>query len=418
MDISRFTVVAQERSCLVETCPLLLSHRKAASNLNPRGKIISVFKRPVFYSVRGLRKLDHNLALGLLAKMAKPFRKKTDGSSGGRLVFILENIGDTIGATPVLNMLDENDWVVCTRYNSAVMEMLGLKNVIVVNRDPGVFDVMSLLFRLRRRSFTASVVLGHTKAGDFGVLVSRLLKTGVIVSGFDATVKGDIHVGEITGDDGKTDILTLAKVSIAAPVLKVSDIRKEIKLVCDTAVADFSDYVGIHIGGFGSVLYGVSRQYPGEYIAELIEMLLARGYGVVITGDNSDAKEFRKFLTSLGKNERFVNMAGRLNLNQLGCLLKALKCYVTPDNGTLHLAQAAGCRKIFAILGPSSPMLVRGENTEIIRVDLPCSPCLEFPGFPMRCVNPDSNECMKKLKPEIILKKVLAFMEQGSDISP
>jgi ADP-heptose:LPS heptosyltransferase len=373
-----------------------------------------ILKRPVFYFARGLRKLDNNLTIGLLRRIAKSSRGRHYDSPKGRIVFILENIGDTIGATPVLNRLTEDDWVVCTKYNRAVMEMLGLKNVIALHRDPGIFDLIRIFFRLRKKSFAASVVLDHTRAGDFGVLVSRLLKTGVIVSGFGTTVKGDIHTDKITADDGNTDILTLAKVSIAAPVVEVGDIRKEIKPACDTGLDDFRNYIGVHIGGFGSVLYGVSRQYPGEHTAELIEMLLARGYRIVITGDRSDARDFRKFSTFLGKNERFVNLAGRLNLNELGCLFKALKCYITPDNGTLHLAQAVGCKKIFAVLGSSSPALVRGRNTEIIRMDLPCSPCLEFLSFPSRCVNAQKNACLDTLRPGVILDRVVAYMGRGA----
>jgi hypothetical protein len=381
-----------------------------------KSKFEMILRRPFFYFSRGLRKLDHNLTLGLLGRIAKSSGGRRYDSSDRRLVLILENIGDTVRAVAVLNRLSEHDWVVCTRYNRAVMEMLGLKNIVVLNRDPGIIDFLKVMFRLRRIPFSAAIILDTTRAGDFGVLVSRLLKTGEIFSGFETGVKGDVHTTEILVDDSSVDILSLAKASIAKEIFFRGNERprKEIDLRCGDAFRNYSDSVGVHIGGFGSVLYGISRQYPGGHTAGLIEMLLARGYRVVITGDSSDARDFRKFSGFLEKNERFVNLAGRLNLNELACLFKALKCYITPDNGTLHLAQAAGCKKIFAIVGPTNPDLVRGSNTEIIRMDLPCSPCLDFIIFPSKCVNAEKNACISTLQPGAVLDRVVAYMEKGA----
>ncbi|MDA8239835.1 MAG: glycosyltransferase family 9 protein [Nitrospiraceae bacterium] len=296
--------------------------------------------------------------------------------------------------------------MVCTRYNHPIIDMFGFEHVIILNRNPGIFDLLRVLRRLGKKSFASSLVLDHTRSGDFGILASRLLDAKTIISGFGTTVEGDIHTRDIFVDDGETDILTLAKVSIASPIVEVPDIRKEIHITCDETYVDFGDYIGVHIGGFGSVVYPVSRQYPGKSTFALITKLLNEGYKVVITGDKADARDFERFSEILKGHEGFVNLAGRIDVKALGCLMRSLRGYVTPDNGTLHLAQAVGCKRIYAILGPTAPLLVRGRNTNIIRLDLPCSPCLEFIDFPSGCVNPEGQVCMSKLEAEIIFREI------------
>jgi ADP-heptose:LPS heptosyltransferase len=374
------------------------------------GKFVIIMRSPVFYFLRGLRKLDNKLTVGFLGRIRKSSRVRADGASEGRLVFILENIGDAISATPVLNRLAENDWVVCTKYNRAVIDLLGLKNVLVLNRDPGIFDFMKVLVKLRKKAFPDAIVLDSSRSGGFGVVASRFVRTGKIYSGFDARPQGDVHVTEVCVDDGETDILSLAKASVASDVFALQDKRleKKIDLDCSNEFERYRDFIGIHIGGLGSINYSVSRQYPEHHIFELVRMLLDRGSKVLITGDGSDAKRFKKYADRLAGERRFEDFSGKLDIARLACLLKSLSCFVTPDNGTLHLAQAVGCRKIFAVLGPSSPTLVRGNNTEIIRMDLPCSPCLEFLHFPPRCVSTENNACLSLLLPSIIVKRVLS----------
>jgi ADP-heptose:LPS heptosyltransferase len=360
---------------------------------------------------RAVRKLDNTLTILLLGKI-----RKSDGRKavvGDRLLlFILENLGDTIAATPVFNMISKESWVVCSRYNRPVIDMLDFKNMIVINRDPGFFDFLKVWHKLREKSFSSSIILDHTKSGDFGILASRFLKTGRIVSGFDKSVKGDIHITDWAADNENMDVLSLSKVSIARGVISIDekDLRKEIRLDCGTRFRNYRDFVGIHAGGLGSLLYPVSRQYPADHLIDLIKMLLRKGHKVVLTGDKNDMKSFGEHSKILEREKGFTDLSGKLDVSQLACLLKELRVYITPDNGTLHLAQAAGCRKIFAVLGPSNPTLVRGENTEIIRLDLACSPCIDFLKFPARCINEEEHVCLKRLVPEIIFEKLVSYL--------
>jgi Glycosyltransferase family 9 (heptosyltransferase) len=377
-------------------------------------KFFLILRNPIFYFNRGLRKLDHKLTVRLLGKIRRGYLERTCEASGVRVVFILENIGDTIRAVPVLGRLDENDWVVCTKYNRSIIEMLGMKNTITLNRDPGLVDFLKLLLKLKPVSFSASIVLDCSKSGSFGIVSSRFLKTGKIYSGFETGVEGDMHIAEILIDDKNTDILSLAKASIAQEIFFTGGERprKEINIQCHDAFKNYEDFIGIHIGGIGSVDYAVSRQYPDERILEITMTLLNKGYKVLFTGDVADRERFAKYAKMLRSEKGFADLSGKLDIKQLACLLKSLKCYITPDNGTLHLAQAVGCRKVLAIIGPTSPALVRGRNTEILRLDLACSPCIQFIKFPARCVNHENNACLNKMEPEIILDRLIPYLDE------
>lgn len=379
-----------------------------------RMKFILLLKRPIFYLSRLIRKLDNRVTLFFLKRFKQQFRKTDENTGKSRLFFVLENIGDTICATPVLNLISQDDWVVCTKYNRSIVDMLGLKNVLVLNRDPGIMDFLKTIYRLGKISFSDAVVLDYTRAGDFGVLTAKFLKTGRIYSGFDTRVSGDVHASKLMTDNEELDIFSVAKATIAEEVFfkKNKELKKEIKINCGNEFEIYGDFFGIHIGGFGSVSYPVSRQYPEDYTFKLVRMLLNKGFKIVLTGDESDRKRFRKFSIMLENENGFMDFSGKLGIRQLACLLKELKCYITPDNGTLHLAQAVGCRKIFALLGPTDPDVVRGKNTEIIRLGLSCSPCHKFLNFPERCINPDNNACLNNMNPEIIINRLISYLEK------
>lgn len=369
--------------------------------------LIQVAKKPLLYSLRVIRKIDNAVTINLLRFIHKyGTRKICDSHKNNSIVFILENIGDTIGTLPVLNYFKNTDAiVVCSKYNRDILELSGIKNTVVLNRDPGLFDALKLLLSLKNYSFKYSFVLDYTKIGYFGVLISRLLKVEQIVAGFN-NAPADIYTDKIVYNAPNVDVLTLAKASIVSPVIRLDKIEKKIGIENTGEFKHFQGYIGFHIGGFGSIMYPVSRQYPFAYSYETIKELLLKGHRVVVTGDKRDKGDFRNFSDKLSCYPWFKDLAGKLTLKELACLLQEIALYVTSDNGTLHLAQAVGCRKIYALLGPSSPELVRGYNTEIIRLDLPCSPCLTFLKFPKRCGNSYNHQCLKDLKPSIVLEKM------------
>ncbi|MBF0377086.1 MAG: lipopolysaccharide heptosyltransferase II [Desulfamplus sp.] len=102
-----------------------------------------------------------------------------------------------------------------------------------------------------------------------------------------------------------------------------------------------------------------------------------------------------------------VNLAGKTTLRQAFALIEKCDLFITNDSGLMHAAAALGTKQI-AIIGstdhiataPSSP------NSVMIRVPVPCSPCLKV-HCPKDKGDIDHHVCMNKITVDIVMKKVL-----------
>lgn len=98
------------------------------------------------------------------------------------------------------------------------------------------------------------------------------------------------------------------------------------------------------------------KQWPPAYFAQLVQELLARGWQVVLTGtasptDQSQIAEVR----GVGRAPALLDVSGRLDLNQLACLLGCAALYVGPDTSVTHLAAACGT-PVVTVFGPTNPI--------------------------------------------------------------
>jgi ADP-heptose:LPS heptosyltransferase len=112
-------------------------------------------------------------------------------------------------------------------------------------------------------------------------------------------------------------------------------------------------YVIIHPGMGGSAL-----NWPQSHYIELIQILLKKGYLVVITGTDSDMRWLTEIAT-FSQNERNVCwLVGKLNGIELIAVLGSAKAVVAPSTGVAHLAAASGVKT----LGLYSPIKVQAST--------------------------------------------------------
>ncbi len=99
-----------------------------------------------------------------------------------------------------------------------------------------------------------------------------------------------------------------------------------------------SRYVCLHLGAWSPV-----ARWPAASFVELARLLRERhGAEIVLIGhDPADAShiEFR----ALAAGFPYLETAGKLNLAELGWLLRGAACLVTRTTGPSHLAAAVGC---------------------------------------------------------------------------
>ncbi len=98
-------------------------------------------------------------------------------------------------------------------------------------------------------------------------------------------------------------------------------------------------------------------------------------------------------------------LEGVPSLQQLAAVLARSRLFVGNDSGVTHLAAAAGV-PVVAVFGPSNhraPYDPGGERTRIVRLGLPCSPCLyrgSSLGLRYGCGDP---RCLLDLEPSSVL---------------
>jgi ADP-heptose:LPS heptosyltransferase len=126
-----------------------------------------------------------------------------------------------------------------------------------------------------------------------------------------------------------------------------------------------SNFVVLHMFASGS--YAKNKEWREEYWKMLAEYLAEKGYIAIFTGSESDRERLEAFIDSLPKNDKFINSAGRLNLEELSVLLRRAEGVVSVNTGIMHLAALSGVFTI-ALHGPSDPARWGGIGDNVVNL--------------------------------------------------
>jgi len=132
-----------------------------------------------------------------------------------------------------------------------------------------------------------------------------------------------------------------------------------------------------------------TKLWFSERFAELAERLAAQGWAVVFTGSPADREEISRIIATMSSPA--ANLAGATNLLELAALYALADVVVSTDTGPMHIAATTGT-PVVAIFGATAPWRTGpwGEQHRVVRVALPCSPCLK-----KSC--PTQRECMREI---------------------
>jgi heptosyltransferase I len=136
-----------------------------------------------------------------------------------------------------------------------------------------------------------------------------------------------------------------------------------------------------------------SKLWPPAFWARLAEWFHGQGFQVAVTGSAAD-RELATGITAHCRTPR-LNLAGRTSLAQLAGILRKARIAVTTDTGAMHLAAALGT-PVAALFGPTAPWRTGpfGDGHQVVRLNLPCSPC-----FKRHCPDP---RCLNDLFPAMV----------------
>ena len=189
----------------------------------------------------------------------------------------------------------------------------------------------------------------------------------------------------------------LAKLSVDHPASTMATIQEREKFSLGTR--DYCILVNINTGEMAP-----HRRWPAEHFRTVVEDLLPLSHvRCILIGGVNDRAAVDAFHAKLSRPQRVVNLAGRINLQELVALMQLADLYLGNDSGPLHFAACVGL-PVLAVFGPESPDVygppVNSRNTVLYRAE-PCGPCLNV--YTDKHSHCKDNICLKRITPRQVL---------------
>lgn len=126
----------------------------------------------------------------------------------------------------------------------------------------------------------------------------------------------------------------------------------------------------------------LERRWPQERISEFLKNLCAtHDANVILTGSKSERAYVAALVEDSGLDDRIIDLAGEIGIDELVALFDRCDVVVTNDSGPLHIAAAVGA-SVVALFGPETPTLygpLRSRPEQHHQVHyrrMSCSPCM------------------------------------------
>lgn len=148
--------------------------------------------------------------------------------------------------------------------------------------------------------------------------------------------------------------------------------------------------------------------WPSERVATLCDLLLSRGWPIVLTAapDPKEMAMVAEIMEGLAKRAaKLIDLSGQLSLRELAALTAQARLFIGVDSAPMHIAAAMGTPTV-ALFGPSDETLWgpwKVAHRLITTTDQPCRPC-RMDG----CGGSKVSECLTTLP----VSQVLAACEE------
>jgi heptosyltransferase-2 len=152
--------------------------------------------------------------------------------------------------------------------------------------------------------------------------------------------------------------------------------------------------------------YGPSKCWPAEYFATVANQKIKDGWDIWLVGSNKESENAKKIIQL--SNQQCQDLTGRFSLLEMIDLFSLVSGVITNDTGLMHIAAALN-KPLLALYGSSSPNFTPPlcENAIILKLNMQCQPCFK------RTCSFNHYDCMKNLKPEIVLAEISHWQEKN-----
>jgi heptosyltransferase-2 len=387
------------------------------------------------------------------ARLSGWYRRLAGGVSGGReilnrefrriAVVKLGGIGDAVLATTVIPHLhsrfpDAGLEVVCCRPAAL---LLGAIPGVSSSFSSPVLDASGLRALGGRASLKEARRLAeYFRTVDLLVFLNRIVSTGGFLKYlFVARRAGKaVKVGiDTTGRGGYLDVrvpdpgfLVGHEVDVMRDVLRAlgKDVsRDEMRLTLPVPAAEaeridrlleqwgWRKFLVLHAGSSKTDWRGLKRIDPAVW-EEVIRWAVKRaGIPVLLAGAGEDREVNECLMESVRgmgiPKDAVVDFTDRASLPGLCHLLRRAALFVGTDSGVAHIAAGAGIPSV-VVFTFASPVDIApwGRSIQIVRRELPCSPCIYWEGF-RKC---REKEC-RSIETEEIIRALERSRVEGGD---
>jgi lipopolysaccharide heptosyltransferase II len=356
-------------------------------------------------------------ALALAYRLAARRAESVSNAPHRILVVDLDNIGDLLLATPAIRALrrsfpDATLDVLVTDYAAPVVAGNPyIDSVLTCGKrivEASLLERAALAWRVRRRQYHLGVILeAHWGYAGFAELL-------LAVAGVPRRIGRDLgkHRGLLTAAvqprqqhwiDTYLEVVALVGAKpdgdhMDFPINPADEAAAE-AWCREHGLAGIAPIVLFP----GGTLHLISRRWGIEGFAAVGDAL-ARSWQapVVVIGGPEDTTLAKAVVDRMAVPA--LCAAGTLSLGCTGALLRRCRLFITNDSGPLHIAAAVRA-PVVVILGPSDPLVFgpRGTLHEIVRVPLPCSPCIRVGDFPDCPIIP-RELCLQAVTPSMVLE--------------
>ena len=313
------------------------------------------------------------------------------------LIVKLSSLGDVIQALPVLTALKEGlagaevHWVVEPEARKILENHPLLDRLIVFPRKE--------IFRGDVKSLKAFVSLLRAQSYDVALDLQGLLKSALVLTlsrarqkvGFSNHREGSPLFYTLKLPPYDPDLHAVRRYLLALEILGVREKRPRFVLPPLPPLEALRERLSLpeEFVLFITQSRWQSKLWSKEGWRVLAQKFLNLGLTPVLVGTREEGPR----LAEIALGTRALSLAGRLDLLELGSLIKGARLVVSVDTGPMHLAAALG-RPLVALFGPTAPWRTGpfGERHQIISQKSPCSPC-----FKKFCAE---RACLLKISPE------------------
>lgn len=335
------------------------------------------------------------------------------------LIINLGGIGDFLLSTPAIKALKEKfkdikiSLLVVNRVREIAKDFSYIDKVYVFKKS--IFSISNIynLIRLRKEKFdiaiNARTITSNKSARKIKFLldiISPKLKIGRDTENrgyfFDIKIKepdfGEKYELEYDIDTVRTLGVNVIDKNIDFFIDKDS-FKNVDKILKENNIKEDDTLIGIHPGG------QPSRRWPISYFAEVLDSLYKEiKFRCIITGINSE-KNLAKKILKLSKVP-IIDLVGKLNIRELGAIIKRFNLYITNDTANMHIAAILNT-PLIAIFGPGDikrydPRNI-SEKAVVFYRKVSCSPCNNY-----RC---KSIMCLKMIKPKEIIEESIKILK-------